>query len=121
MFRRCAGGGVSGPAALRFLLQDPRFPRSVEFCLNTTSRALVGLPRATSPLTRCAAMRSRLAEVEITEEMTPERLHDLADVLESGIGGLHDTLAHTYFRPGSLPTEEEPGPAQRQTFTADAS
>lgn len=122
MFRRSTGGGVSGPAALRFLLQDPRFPRSVEFCLNTTSRALVRLPRATSPLAGCAAMRSRLADVDITDEMAPGGLHDLADDLEAGIGELHDALAHTYFRPGFLPTGEGSHiQSQSQTLTADAS
>ena len=33
MFRRIVGPMVSGPVALRFLLRDPQFPRSVERCL----------------------------------------------------------------------------------------
>lgn len=105
MFRRTAGAGVSGPAALRFLLQDPRFPRAVEFCVNAASRALVPLPRASEPLAECAGMRSRLADVDITDEMTPGDLHDLADVLESGIGELHGALQATYFRRPESPAE----------------
>lgn len=98
MFRRTAGCGVSGPAAVRFLLQDPRFPRSVEFCLTAISRALVRLPRAASPLMGCGGAQTMLTGLAITDELTPADLHDLVDDLEVGIGDIHDALAQTYFR-----------------------
>lgn len=98
MFRRIAGGELSGPAALRFLLQDPRFPRSVEFCLSTVSRALVRLPRATAALASGTQARAHLGNLEISDTMTPADLHDLVDDLELGVGELHNALAQTYFR-----------------------
>ncbi|MGH3771037.1 MAG: alpha-E domain-containing protein [Pseudonocardiaceae bacterium] len=107
MFRRSAGCGVSGPAALRFLLQDAQFPRSVEFCLTVASRALRQLPRATLPLASCAKVRARLRELAVTDLATPGDLHELVGGLESGIGELHDVLVEAYFRL-AIPGRAEP-------------
>lgn len=98
MFRRSARCGVSGPDALRFLLQDPQFPRSVEFCLTAASRALLQLPRAALPLGRCVQIQARLQDLVIADIGSPGDLHELAEHLESGIGELHDALAQAYFR-----------------------
>ncbi|MDT7626706.1 MAG: hypothetical protein QOC83_6418 [Pseudonocardiales bacterium] len=103
MFRRSAGSGVSGPAALRFLLQQPQFPRSVEFCLAATARTLGQLPRAGLPLANCARVRARLRDPGLAELDTPGDLHELAEDLESGIGTLHESLAQTYFRLEAAP------------------
>jgi uncharacterized alpha-E superfamily protein len=103
MFRRSARCGVSGPEALRFLLQDPQFPRSVEFCLTAASRAMLQLPRATQPLARCAGVQVKLRHLAIAEVSTPGDLHELVEDLESGIGELHDVLVEAYFRPAPIP------------------
>ncbi len=108
MFRRSAGYGVSGPDALRFLLQDSSFPRSVEFCLTAVSRALLRLPRAALPMARCTQIQTRLRELTITAIAAPGDLHEFADDLQEGIGELHDTLAQAYFQ---LSPEPSPGPA----------
>ncbi|MGE0298045.1 MAG: alpha-E domain-containing protein [Pseudonocardia sp.] len=98
MFRRSVGAGMSGPAALRFLLQDPRFPRSVEYCLSSAARALPQLPQAATPLAACATVRRLLLALEIDEDISPSALHALVDELQLGIGVLHDALAATWFR-----------------------
>jgi uncharacterized alpha-E superfamily protein len=103
MFRRSAGCGVSGPAALRFLLQDEHFPRSVEFCLTVAARALLQLPRAALPLATCVKVQARLrdltiTDLAITDLATPGDLHEFVDELKFGIAELHDVLAETYFR-----------------------
>ncbi len=103
MFRRSAGCGVSGPAALRFLLQDAQFPRSVEFCLAAASGALLRLPRAALPLASCVEVRARMHDLASADLVTPGELHELVDDLESGIGKLHDVLVKTYFRLEAAP------------------
>lgn len=108
MFRRSARCGVSGPEALRFLLQDGQFPRSVEFCLTAASRAVLQLPRATLPLASCAQIQAKLRGLAITSIATPGDLHELVEDLGSGIGKLHDALVETYFR---LSAELAPDPA----------
>lgn len=107
MFRRSVGTGPSGPAALRFLLQDPRFPRSVEYCLSSAARALPRLPRAAIPLAACAAVRRQLVGLEIPDGITPVALHELVDRLQLGIGALNDALSGTFFRL-VLPAGAEP-------------
>jgi uncharacterized alpha-E superfamily protein len=105
MFFRTVGGGVSGPAALRFLLQDDRFPRSVEFCLSAAARGLGRLPRATPSLTSCGQAQERLRSLSITDQVTPRELNELVDELEIGIGEVHQTLARTYFPEVVIPVE----------------
>lgn len=99
MFRRSVGAGMSGTAAVRFLLQDPRFPRSVEHCLSAAARALPQLPRAQVPLAACAAVRRQLSTVRVGEDMTPLVLHKLVDELQVGINELAVALNRTYFHP----------------------
>jgi uncharacterized alpha-E superfamily protein len=94
MFRRTAGSTVTGPAALRFLLRDPQFPRSVERCLIEISRALLELCRHQDPMAGCAEVQMLL---EKAEPLGAAGLHDYADQLQQGLGKLHDLLVATYF------------------------
>jgi uncharacterized alpha-E superfamily protein len=102
MFRRTAGSTVSGPAALRFLLRDPQFPRSVERCLIEISRALLELRRHNDPMAGCADLQQLLERAELDllgpDEPSATALHDYADRLQQGFAGLHDLLVATYFQ-----------------------
>ncbi|HZZ52150.1 MAG TPA: alpha-E domain-containing protein [Pseudonocardia sp.] len=98
LFVRTAGAGASGAAALRFLLQDDRFPRSVESCLTGASQDLGRLPSARPPAESCGQTQMRLRSLSITEELTPGELNVLVDDLEKGIGDVHAALTDTYFR-----------------------
>ncbi len=102
MFFRAVGGGVSGPRALRFLLQDQRFPRSVRFCITAAGREAGQLPTPTPVLAACSAAQRSLVDLEITEQVTPDELRELVDVVELDIIGIHQALAANYFgRPGA--------------------
>ena len=102
MFRRTAGSTVSGPAAMRFLLRDPQFPRSVERCLIEISRALLELCRHIDPMAGCAEVQQLLERAELdllgVDEPSATALHDYAIRLQQGLGGLHDQLVATYFQ-----------------------
>ncbi|MFI5042184.1 MAG: alpha-E domain-containing protein [Acidimicrobiales bacterium] len=98
MFRRSVGGGVSGPAALQFLLRDPQFPRSVEHCLTGIARSLLELPRCQAPMAGCAAAQELLEEPPVEDLLGAADLHRYVDRLQVGIGELHDLVAETYFR-----------------------
>ncbi len=65
MFRRVTGPMVSGPVALRFLLRDPQFPRSVERCLIEISRALLELCRHHEPMAGCAEVQQLLERTDL--------------------------------------------------------
>jgi uncharacterized alpha-E superfamily protein len=97
MFFRAVGGGLSGPRALRFLLQDERFPRAVRFCIAAAGREATSLPNPTPVLARCSTAQKRLAALVITEQVTPDELHELVDRVELDIIAIHEALAKTYF------------------------
>jgi uncharacterized alpha-E superfamily protein len=97
MFRRTAGSTVTGPAALRFLLRDPQFPRSVERCLIQISNALLELCRHSDPMAACAEVQQLLEKAEL-DDQGATALHDYADRLQQGLGRLHDLLVANYFQ-----------------------
>jgi uncharacterized alpha-E superfamily protein len=104
MFLRTAGCGVSGPDALRFLLHDSQFPRSVERCLTEIARALLELPRHEEPMYSCAEMQ-RVLETAAVEHLAIDGLHEYVDRLQICLGDLHDVLDSTYFRRTPASTE----------------
>jgi uncharacterized alpha-E superfamily protein len=96
MYFRHGHAGASGPEALRFLLKDPRFPRSVEHCLTAVSRCLLELPAHNEPMAGCAAVQSRLEDADVNE-LAQSGLHEFADGLQQGLSQLHDLVTGTYF------------------------
>src|SRR3984957_10315630 len=65
MFLQHSHWGASGPEALRFLLNEPRFPRSVEHCLTAVSRCLLELPAHRAPMAGCAAVQNQLEDADV--------------------------------------------------------
>lgn len=106
-FRRSCGAVVSGPDALRFLLEDPQFPRSVEHCLIAISRALIELPRSDEPMSGCADVQRLLEGADVGRLTDAEALHDHVDLLQGALASLHDTLVSTYFRSGLQQAEAD--------------
>ncbi len=98
MYRRATGGVVHGADAVRFLLFEPLFPRSVEHCLIGVSRWLLELPRQDVPMTECAALERRLGDIDPTSGGADELLR-VVDDLQRGLNLLHDALGATYFSP----------------------
>lgn len=96
MFRRTVRSGISGPEALRFLLSDAQFPRSVEHSLTRISRALLELPRYEQAMTSCAQVQQHLVDTQIAD-LAGKGLHDYVDDLQIAIGDLHSALTKTYF------------------------
>jgi uncharacterized alpha-E superfamily protein len=96
-FRVNASVGAPGPAALRLLLKEPQFPRSVEHCLTEVSRALIELPQHEEPMAACALVQRMLEDVDV-DVLDGEGLHRFVDELQAGIADLHDLVAASYFR-----------------------
>jgi uncharacterized alpha-E superfamily protein len=105
MYRRAVCGGVSGPDALRFLLRDPRFPRSVEHCLTGIARSLLEQPRCQEPMAGCADVQELLESVSV-DDLAVTDLPEYVEELQGGIAELHLRLADTYFAAGPPPLIE---------------
>ena len=95
-FRARVPGGAFGPAALRFLISDSQFPRSVEHCLLEVSRALIELPNHDEPMAACAWVETVLEEFD-ADSFDGPTLHRFVDDLQKGIGRIHDLVAESYF------------------------
>lgn len=96
MFRRTVRAGISGPEALRYLLSDPQFPKSVEHSLTRISRALLELPRYENAMASCAGVQKLLVDARVGE-LAGNGLHEYVDDLQIGIGEIHAEITQTYF------------------------
>jgi len=96
MFLRTSRSGVSRPEALRFLLRNPQFPRSVEHCLTQVSHSLLELPFYDAPMAACAAVQELLVDADV-ESLGAAPVHQFIDRLQVGIGTLHEAVSSTYF------------------------
>ncbi|HVK53039.1 MAG TPA: alpha-E domain-containing protein [Pseudoxanthomonas sp.] len=96
MYRRHVRQRVSAELALRFLLQNAEFPRSVQFCLSRIQSVLPTMPP------RPAVERHLNRVIGLTRNADAYWLasHDPAgfmDEIQLHLGALHDAIAAAYF------------------------
>ena len=96
MYRRHVHVRVNGAGVLRFLLQDPNFPRSVYHCLGEVQHSLNKLPRNEAPLHSMLRLKRQVYEVDV-RDLTNQELHSFIDALQIALGKLHDQIRATYF------------------------
>lgn len=95
-YRRQMGGVISARKAVRFLLRDPAFPRSVEHCLVEISRWLLELPYQEEPMAASSAASARL-DALVIDDLDLNGLHEFVDELQLCLGDLHEQLESAYF------------------------
>lgn len=98
MYRRYGRGRITGTRVLRFLLQNPDFPRSMSFCLNTVRSELRALPRNDVPLRHCERLLGRVQDLDPLYLVTGG-LNQVMNNLQAGLAGLDVALAEDYFKP----------------------
>jgi uncharacterized alpha-E superfamily protein len=96
MYRRQMGGVISAHDAVRFLLREPAFPRSVEHCLSEIARWLGELPYQYEPVDASGSAYALLASVS-TDDMDVNDVHQFVDDLQLALGALHTQLEAAYF------------------------
>jgi len=101
MYRRAMQTRVNGPDALRFLVQDPRFPRSVGHCLDQFAKALEDVPRGEEVMPACMAARELVSDTKV-RTLVWEGLGEFVDVLEICLANLDNALNEVYFQ-GATP------------------
>jgi uncharacterized alpha-E superfamily protein len=88
-------GPVRRQAAVRFLLQDPDFPRAFLHCSEQVKSCLQSLPNNEGPV-RFVNRISRIRRAR-TDEMEAKQLHDYIDRLQLNIARLDGLITKTYF------------------------
>lgn len=97
MYRRHVHHSVRGKEALRFLLQDADFPRSVHFCLSEVAACLHTLPGNESPLRVLGRAQRMINEVRI-DTIIRAGLNDFINELQLVHTELHEQLMAAYFQ-----------------------
>lgn len=95
-YRRQVRQRVSGEPTLRFLLQNPEFPRSVQFCLTRMQRLLPnmpGRPDVERRMNRVAGL-VRNADPAALAQRNPAAF---MDEIQVHLGALHDAVAEGFF------------------------
>jgi uncharacterized alpha-E superfamily protein len=102
MYHRTTRFPVEGPAALRFLLLDAAFPRSVMCCLADMADSVSRLPRSELVLPICDDARRVVADTPL-DDLSAAGLHELADELQIALAAIHDHLIAAYVQPATVP------------------
>jgi uncharacterized alpha-E superfamily protein len=96
MYRRHVHVRVRGRQALRFLLQEGDFPRSVHYCLGEIEQCLHRLP-GNEPSLRVLGHAQRMVQEVAIDRIVREGLNEFIDELQLVHGELHEQLTATYF------------------------
>jgi len=97
MYRQHVKRRVGGVDVVRYLLQDPDFPRSVAHALSRCEDALSRLPRNELPLRLSAEARRHVLDADIERMVASQALHDFMDRVQVDIGALHAAIAECWF------------------------
>jgi uncharacterized alpha-E superfamily protein len=100
MYRRTVNVRVQGESALRFLLQDSAFPRSIAHCLGEAKECLDQLhqPKAALDVIHEA---ERMIQAARVRTLAWDGLHEFVDELQILLGAAHDAVAASYFGAGT--------------------
>jgi len=96
MYRRHVGVHAKGHKVVHYLLNDPRFPRSVRHCVGELQAALGELP-GDGPQRQVASLIRALDAVD-ARKLAQAGLHEFCDRVQAGLGALSDAIGQAYFR-----------------------
>jgi uncharacterized alpha-E superfamily protein len=96
VYRRRQQTQVRRRPVLRFLIQDPRFPRSVLYSIRAIRTCLGQLPNRQPALEQVKVLDSALRNPHI-QELRQDALHAFLDGLQRDLIGLHKRVSQSYF------------------------
>lgn len=96
MYRRAIQVRVRRPDVLKFLLQNPSFPRALYHSLCEMEVCLKNLSHHEKPLTTVKELEDRLLKAN-PAHLKQTELHAFIDDLQIHLAAIHDTISTTYF------------------------
>lgn len=104
MYRRAMQVRVRRADVLRFLFQNPVFPRAVYRCVAVVEECVGRLPRNEAPLRVLGRVKRTLQGADVAA-LTQSAVHEFIDQLQIGLGQIHEEIAKTYFLAAPSPVE----------------
>lgn len=106
-YLRVMSGAVTPSGVAGFLLLQPRFPRSVNFCVSKADRLLealrsaYGLPGGTAAAQELGRLREGLGSITI-ERVVAGGLHEYLDQLQRDLIAVTSNISSDFFRRGPV-------------------
>jgi uncharacterized alpha-E superfamily protein len=97
MYQRATRGPIDGAGAVRFLLLEPQFPRSVASCVVRVREALTRLPRADHTLPAVDALDAVLAGLQARAD-DGAALDAAMDEVQLALADVNVAIVETFFR-----------------------
>jgi uncharacterized alpha-E superfamily protein len=97
MYQRVTRGPIDGAGAVRFLLLEPQFPRSVASCAVRAREALTRLPRAEDTLPTVDALDSVLAGLQARAD-DGAALDAAMDEVQLALADVNGVIVDAFFR-----------------------
>lgn len=109
MYRQHVQARVRRAGALRFLLLDNAFPRSVYRCAKLADGSLQQLTRSNGPRKAVKRLEKVVKSGDISKmSESSSALHGFIDALQIELGQIHNEIARTYFHiDGSAPSSTQ--------------
>lgn len=98
MYRQYRQPQVIGADVIDFLLRDPKFPRAIQFCLETAIASARTLPRNEKVVESLDAIK-RLLDADPIKRLAAEHVSEDMDSLQLGLGRVHGDIVDTWFLP----------------------
>ncbi len=97
-YRSHTRGPVVGREVLRFLVQNPEFPRSIQQCVDVVEVTLSKLPNHKTTLEAVTPLRELIDTAPVrTLADDSDRLHSFIDEVEQALINLHSAVANSWF------------------------
>jgi len=96
MYRREMRLRIRRPDVLKFLLQERRFPRAFYHALCEVENCLKHLPHNEKPLKELVQIQHKVISAK-PETLRQQELHLFIDVLQLGLGKVHNQISACYF------------------------
>lgn len=112
-YRRLKAVHVTGAGVIGFLINDERFPRSLEYCLKEAESCLQAMPFSGVVLSSVQSARTNLQRLNASDLDSGE-LHELLDVTQKELGLINSALATQYFHAYDGPSKTSAVQTQQQ-------
>ncbi|WP_027852188.1 alpha-E domain-containing protein [Marinobacterium litorale] len=95
-YRKTIKGPVYGPEVANFMLEDPHFPRAIQFCLTQMDVAAGKLPKNENVHKKIKSIKLDALKIESDTDLGND-FRDFLNDLQVQFGSLHEAIAETWF------------------------